>query len=188
MRWLYRLQARFGLSDPEGAAALTILLAIAGGTVAMHVQASSTPIPADFYAASDAAFATATARADSASRSGDAEPVALASEPQADRRPEGALEDALEDAPADASAAQIAEVALEAAAAPRRAGPLPPVRTNINTASPADLERLPGIGPALAGRIVEHRSRSPFQSPDQITEVRGIGPKTLEKLRPWIFI
>ncbi len=93
-----------------------------------------------------------------------------------------------EAADSDSSGAQVAEAAVQRAAAPRRSGPLPPVRTNINTASAADLERLPGIGPALAGRIIEYRGRSPFRSPEQIVEVRGIGEKTLEKLRPWIFI
>lgn len=55
---------------------------------------------------------------------------------------------------------------------------------NINTASAAELELLPGIGPALAGRIVDYRTTSgPFRTVDDITKVRGIGPKTLEKLR-----
>lgn len=51
---------------------------------------------------------------------------------------------------------------------------------DVNTASEADLQLLPRIGPALAGRIVEHR---PFESIDQLTRVPGIGPRTLERLR-----
>lgn len=56
---------------------------------------------------------------------------------------------------------------------------------NLNTAPAAELELLPGIGPALAGRIVDYRdAHGPFRSVDELMNVRGIGPKTLEKLQP----
>ena len=55
---------------------------------------------------------------------------------------------------------------------------------NINTASASELEKLPGIGPALAQRIVEHRdSHGPFASVDALTDVPGIGKAKLEGLR-----
>lgn len=64
-----------------------------------------------------------------------------------------------------------------------------PGRMNINTASSAQLQRLPGIGPALAGRIIEYRTENgPFKSVSEITKVRGIGDKTLEKLAPYLFV
>ncbi len=54
----------------------------------------------------------------------------------------------------------------------------------INSASGAELERLPGIGPALAARILLHRSeKGPFRRVEDLLEVRGIGPATLERLR-----
>lgn len=55
---------------------------------------------------------------------------------------------------------------------------------NINTAGASELETLPGIGPALAARIVEYRDgHGPFASVDDLTDVPGIGPAKLEALR-----
>ena len=60
---------------------------------------------------------------------------------------------------------------------------------NLNRASPEQLESLPGIGPALAAAIVEYRQRDgPFATVDDITEVPGVGPKTLEKIRDLVTV
>ena len=56
---------------------------------------------------------------------------------------------------------------------------------DMNRASREELQGLPGIGPTLAQRIVEAR---PFRSVEDLRRVRGIGPKTLEKLRPLVGI
>ena len=55
--------------------------------------------------------------------------------------------------------------------------------------SPADsLELLPGVGRVLADRIVEYRQTKPFRSEIDITEVKGIGPKLYERIKPYLRI
>ena len=57
------------------------------------------------------------------------------------------------------------------------------VRVNLNSAGPTTLVELPGIGPVLAERIIEHRRRTPFRSVDDLLEVPGVGPATLRRVR-----
>lgn len=59
---------------------------------------------------------------------------------------------------------------------------------NINTASEKELDALPGIGPAIARRIVEHRSSQPFTKIEDIMLVKGIGEKKFAKLKELITV
>lgn len=59
-------------------------------------------------------------------------------------------------------------------------------RVRINSASAGDLQQLPGIGPALAQRIVETRSRGRFASVEDLLRVPGIGKAKLAKLRDYV--
>jgi competence protein ComEA len=62
-----------------------------------------------------------------------------------------------------------------------------PAPLDLNTASAEELISVRGIGPALAQKIVDLRTRlGGFQSLEDLIEIRGIGPKSLEKLRPWL--
>jgi competence protein ComEA len=56
---------------------------------------------------------------------------------------------------------------------------------DVNAASEADLQRLPGIGPAMAARIVAAR---PFAAVEDLRKVKGIGAKTFENIRPWVSV
>jgi len=56
---------------------------------------------------------------------------------------------------------------------------------DLNIATAQELELLPGIGPVMAGRIITYReANGPFTSLDDVENVPGIGPKTLESIRP----
>lgn len=58
---------------------------------------------------------------------------------------------------------------------------------NINTADRGELQRLPGVGPATAEKIIDYRRQiGRFRSPEQLIDVKGIGPKTFEKMRPFV--
>ncbi len=70
--------------------------------------------------------------------------------------------------------------------AKRERTPLPG-SININTASKADLMRLPGIGERYAERILMYREdNGPFTSIEQLNNIKGIGKKTLERIRPFL--
>lgn len=70
-----------------------------------------------------------------------------------------------------------------APAAPAKRSPV-----DVNRAGAAELRSLPGIGPALAERILEARREAPFASVDDLARVPGIGPATVARLRPLVTV
>lgn len=86
--------------------------------------------------------------------------------------------------PADPKAATPAQ-------GPPRQGPsektAAPAKLDLNTATAAQLELLPGIGPAIAQRIVEYReAHGKFSTLESLDAVKGVGPKTIARLRPLV--
>jgi competence protein ComEA len=72
---------------------------------------------------------------------------------------------------------------------PTSARAQPTELVNINTASQTELERLPGIGPALANRIIAHRNaHGPYQSIDELESIDGISQRMVDELRRLVTI
>lgn len=183
MRWLYRLQTRLGLTGPEGTALLVVSLALAFGFVASEWTARAAPPSAALYAAQDSTF---TAPLHLSAADSLATPDLLA-EPEAAAELPSLADGALPpDSALDAETAPVVEGPV--ADAPRRSARKTLAVTNVNTASVEQMQQnLPRIGPALAGRIAEYRRQhGRFGTVEQLIEVRGIGEKTLEGLRPWV--
>jgi competence protein ComEA len=65
----------------------------------------------------------------------------------------------------------------------------PALQVNLNTATVADLQELPGVGAKVAARIVEYRQKQgPFKKIEELMYVQGIGEKSFLKLRPQITV
>ncbi len=95
-------------------------------------------------------------------------------------------------------AALCAGLLMSLVATPAAAGYLPTLETqaqetppaeeqvDLNTATAAELEALPGIGPRTAELIVEYRQGQPFTKVEDLMNIRGIGERTFLRLRPLI--
>lgn len=81
-----------------------------------------------------------------------------------------------------ASVATAQQNALQNAAQPTSA-------LNLNTATQADLEKLPGIGPATAKQILEYRQKNNgFKKVEELMNIKGIGEKTFLKLKSLVTV
>jgi competence protein ComEA len=91
-------------------------------------------------------------------------------------------------------AAAVLALAVPAGAVPAqdkpadsKAAPAPVV--NINTAPAEQLERLPGVGPKTAARIIEYRQKNGgFKKIEELMNVRGIGEKAFLKMKPQLTV
>ncbi len=94
---------------------------------------------------------------------------------------EGSSAAASEAVPPEASPAPAEEPVLEEVLVEKS--------VDINQASLEELDRLPGIGPALGQRIIDYREQNNgFYDIEEIMEVSGIGEKTFQKLEPYIYV
>ena len=72
---------------------------------------------------------------------------------------------------------------------PAQSQPTAAAQVNLNTATAAELAKLPGIGPAVAARIVEYRQKNGgFKKAEELMNVRGIGEKMFLKLKPLVTV
>ncbi len=106
---------------------------------------------------------------------------------------------ALQHAPVDPSVAQLLRDVRVAASSGTGSAEKGPTDTreescdlyhfDLNRAGVEDLQKLPRVGPVMAKRIVQYRERvGRFTSIEQLLEVKGIGRKTLERLRPYVYV
>jgi competence protein ComEA len=164
---LYSAQQRLALTGPEASVLMGLVVVLLLGLGVRYLQARGVPVPPAAYAELDAAIAERAGRSVEEIGAADAAPALALAEPP----------------PSVEASVPVA------AAASQRGGRLGPVRMDLNASSAPMLERLPGIGPALAGRIVEYRDiHGPFRRPEDLVRVRGIGPKTYEKLAPYLYV
>jgi competence protein ComEA len=71
----------------------------------------------------------------------------------------------------------------------QKSAPAPSEKINLNTASVEQLQSLPGIGPATAKSIVEHRAKvGKFSRIEEIINIKGIGEKKFEKIKDRLVI
>ncbi|WP_306452347.1 ComEA family DNA-binding protein, partial [Bifidobacterium pullorum] len=155
-----RTKPRLSLSPAHALAAILLLAAALSASLTMLVQQARN------IAALEEGAATAMTDETDAERSG------------RDTAPPPQDADAADDA------ADEANVAGPAPAPQQTPPPATDSRVDLNTADLTQLDAIAGIGPVLAQRILDHRhANGAFTSVDQLLEVKGIGPKTLEKLR-----
>ena len=164
MHRLYAFQQRLALTSSESSALLSVVVLLLVGFCVRYAEGQAAVPVGGSYAALDSTFtARSTPPAGSLADSVRADLVLLA---------------------ASAEAAPAAEPRT-----PRRPANAGPVRMNVNTASGTLLQRLPGIGPKMAERIIEYRTaHGDFARPRDVIRVKGIGPKTFEKLAPYLFV
>ena len=165
---LYALQQRLAVTSAEASALVFLSVVLLVGLGVRYAQSQAVPFSASYYAALDGAFAART------------------EVPRASAAPIRGAESV---ETADAAQTDAAQTDAEAPRRPRRAATAGPVRMDLNTASERMLQRLPRVGPKIAARIAEYRAaHGGFREPREIMRVKGIGPKTYEKLAPYLFV
>jgi len=87
------------------------------------------------------------------------------------------------------AACLVAVVSLAASGVAFAAEKAPTGKINLNTATAEQLGALPGVGPKLAARIVEHRQKEgSFKTAQELMNVKGIGEKNFQKLQSYLTV
>ena len=184
--WLYTLQQRAALTRLERNTLATLVLLVVGGLVVQHVRRFDAPtVDPSLFLAEAAAVQAAAAVPDSAVA---ARQDSVLTVSRAEVARELAAARTIEHAASGTgqAASGSGETAGRGHRAPQAAFT---GRVNLTTASATELEQLPRVGPALAARILAYRAANGgFRRPADLTNVKGIGEKTLEKLLPHVFV
>jgi competence protein ComEA len=78
---------------------------------------------------------------------------------------------------------------LQAAGQETRSAAAAPAPLNLNSATTADLEKLPGVGAAMAARILEYRQKSGgFKKVEELMNIQGIGERNFLRLKPLVTV
>ena len=158
---LFRLQHALALTRADLTVLGTLLLLLALGLAGRVWQGEALAFDPALYAPSDAAIA-----------------AAVAQPPEA------------EAAPAEATGTAAEATGTAVAAEPhqkRKRVRVDPTPVNVNAATAEQMDSLPGIGPALAARIVAYREQhGAFARPEHLQRVKGIGAKTFAKMAPYV--
>ena len=150
---LYRIQQKVAMTRQESYALATILSLLLLGTLLKSIQKRTFLFDSDIYAETDSLFEAATLAMKERARIQDS----LSSE--------------------EVHTASIDSITVKSVL-------LASGKVNINTATREELERLPRIGPAMAQRILTYRqTHGPFRKIEDLVNVKGIGPKTLDRLK-----
>lgn len=206
MSWLHRLQQRISITRHEALTLISLSLFLMLGITGRHVCRSAETFGPETYAEVDSLFARqsaavfdpdppAVADRDSTDsvRKSEASPMSEAS-PTDDASPKNEASPKSEASPKN-EALPTNDVSQntysnDETLAPEGAKKIPVTgRIDINRATASELVRLPRVGPKIAERILAFRTTfGPFRSLEELTSVRGIGPKTLELIRPHAYI
>lgn len=198
MSWLHRLQQRLSITKKEAVTLLSLSLFLILGTIGRYACRQVRPVSAEYYAEIDSLFAERSAAA--LEPAATLEPAAVAAHGPNRRDAETPLRS---EPGADSTAAPLhpygGAEAFGSGNPPHGSDPpknpageraaLRPLKIDINSASILELQLLPRVGPRTAERIAAFREAyGSFRSIDELLSVAGIGPKTLEQIRPHVHV
>lgn len=166
MKWITYVQRRLTVTRAEGIALTALSGLFLTGICIQYLWVPEVTIPDGYYAATDSVFEARVREAKRAAPTG---------------APGAAYDDTTD------TTEQTRDTS-EAAARHSPRGRVA-VRMDLNQANARQLQQISGIGPVLAGRILDYRRlNGPFLQVDDLTAVSGIGPKTLASVRQYLFV
>lgn len=196
--WLARLGELTRASPAEVGLVALLAMAVVGGAVVVNERSSEPPAPPIHKIAAPAAIPSPTARRLVVHVAGRVAAPGVYELPAGSR-----VKDAIAAAGGPRPGADVDQLNLAALCAdgerilvPKLGEPVPAVdgarpagRVNLNTATQAELEALPGVGPVLAQRILAFRQRrGRFPSTRALLEVEGVGPRKYESLKDLVTV